>query len=384
MKYFTAIISAALIILFVLPLTAIAQDPENKKDVVLAKDEVINKDYFATGNSIFLDGTVNGDAYVAGGNVVVNGTINGDLLAAGGNLDIRGNITGNIRAAGGNINISGTIDRNATLAGGSINITPTADIKGSLVSAGGNVTVSAPIGKEINLGGGQVVLGNRIGGDVNAAVGNLSLAPTATISGNLTYLSENPASVSPGATVSGKITQNVPQTKQPEEAAKRGIGALLSFFLIGDFLLATIIGFLLLKFLPVFFSTTAQLITQKPWLSLGIGFLTAIISPFVFLLLLITIIGIPIAMLLAFALVVLSYLAKIFVAFVIGQLILGRFSKQPHTAWALILGLVIYSLVKAIPIFGWLISVIAILTGLGALLIAKKNYYRNLRTKEII
>ncbi|MCR4305864.1 MAG: hypothetical protein NUV73_02160 [Candidatus Daviesbacteria bacterium] len=383
MKYLV-IISALLITLFVVPFTTIAQNPENRKDIVLTKDEVINKDYFATGNSVFLEGTVNGDAYVAGGNVVVNGTINGDLLVAGGSLDIRGNITGNIRAAGGNININGTIGRNATLVGGSINLAPTADIQGSLVSAGGNVAVSAPVGKEINLGGGQVVLSNRVGGDVNAAVGNLSLAPTATVSGNLTYLSENTASVSPGATVSGKITQNIPQTKQPQEAARRGVGALLGFFLIGDFILATIIGFLLLRFLPVFFSTTAQLITQKPWLSLGTGFLAAIISPFAFLLLMITILGIPIAILLAFTLVVLSYLAKIFVAFVIGQLILRRFSKQSHTAWALILGLVIYSVIKAIPVFGWLISVIAVLTGLGAILIAKKNYYQELRTKKVI
>lgn len=369
--------------LALLPLTVIAQNGQDKTNIVLAKNEVINKDYLAAGNTVSLEGTVNGDAYLAGGNIVVDGIVNGDLIAVGGNLDIRGTVTGNIRAAGGNINFGGTVGRNATLAGGSVNIASNANIGGSLASAGGNVVILSPVGKEANLAGGQITIGNNIGGDVNAAAGQISLTSNAAINGNLNYLSENSASISQEATVSGEITQNIPKEK-PQETARQGVDNFLNFYRIASFILAAIIGFLLIRFLPVYFNKTVELINKKPWASLGIGLLAAIVLPFILILLFITVIGIPIAIILTFVFIVFIYLAKIFVSFLIGQLVFRQFNIQIHKIWLLLLGLVIYTLVTSIPIFGWLISTIVGLIGLGAALIAKKNYYNELRTKQII
>ncbi len=372
------------LLLLVIPFKAFAQNIKQGDNVVLTKNEVINKDYFAAGNSVTIEGTVNGDAYIAGGNIVINGTVNGDLLTAGGNLDIRGNITGNVRAAGGNININGTVGRNVTLAGGSINLSSNANINGSLTAAGGNLAIYSPIEKDINLAGGQVTIGNRVGGDINSAVGQLSLTQTATVSGNLTYLSKNSASISQDATVSGKITQNIPQDKQITEPAKKGILALFSFLKIASFILVAIVGLLLIRFFPIFLTRVSGLIIGRPWTSMGIGFLTVVAFPFIFILLLVTVIGIPIAFFLAFILGVYFYLAKIFISFVIGQLIFGRFSKNTNKVWPYLLGLVIYYLLATVPILGWFISVIAGLTGVGAILVAKKNYYLDLRDKKLI
>ncbi|MCL5784691.1 MAG: FapA family protein [Patescibacteria group bacterium] len=274
-------ISVSLIFIFVLfflPFTIWAQD--NNKNVILTKNEIINKDYFAAGNSVSLEGTVNGDAYLAGGNIVVDGTINGDLIAAGGNMDIRGTVTGNIRAAGGNINLNRTVGRNVSLAGGSLSLASNANITGSLAAAGGNLAVFSPVGKEANLAGGQITLGSRIGADTNAVVDQLSLAPQATISGNLTYWSRNKASISESATVSGRIIQNIPKGEQPQETEKKGVSSVISFFRIVNFIGAAIIGILLLIFMPIYFDRTTEYIMKRPWASLGIGFLTAIVFPF--------------------------------------------------------------------------------------------------------
>lgn len=352
-----------------LPLTAIAQNIEQGDNIVLGKNEVVDKDYFAAGNSVSLEGTVNGDAYLAGGNIVVNGTVNGDLLAAGGNIDIRGTVTGNIRTVGGNVNLSGPVGRNVTLAGGSLNLASNANITGSLAAAGG-----------------QITLGNSIGGDVNAATGQLVLSSSTDINGDLTYLSQNKASVSNEATVSGKITQNLPpkETREAGEKAGKGLAALFSFLTLASFILAAIIGTSIIKLLPKLSDNIASYITRKPLSSLGIGFLTVLIVPAVSLLLLITLIGIPIAVFLTFVLLVALYLAKLFVSFVIGDLILKRFRKNTGRVWTFLLGLIIYYLVGLIPILGWLASTVVALIGLGAIVVTKKDYYKNLRAKEII
>lgn len=322
---------------------------EQGDNVVLSKGRVVDKDYFAAGNTVTLEGTVNGDAYLAGGNIVVDGTVNGDLLTAGGNVDVRGIVTGNIRAAGGNINIGGIVGRNISIAGGNINFSPGANVAGNLALAGGQIT----------------------------------LGPQTTVDGNLTYFSSNPATISQEATISGQVSQNIPDRK-PKEEAKREIGALFSFFTIASFILASIIGIILIKLLPNYFAGISGVIVNKPWVSLGIGLLTIIVFPVVFMLLMFTIIGIPIAIFLAFVLAALLYLSKIFVAFVIGGIVLQRFTQNAGKVWVFLLGLVIYYIVTLIPIFGWIISMVVGLIGLGAILITKRDFYKDLRAKQII
>lgn len=354
--------------LFALPFQALAQSRQNNQnDVVLLRDKIVNEDYFAAGDSVLIEGTVNGDAYVAGGNVVVDGTINGDLLTAGGNLDIRGTVTGNIRAAGGNINVSSNVGRNATLVGGNLNISSDANIAENLVSVGGQLTINSDVGS-----------------NVNAAVGQLNLASNASINGKLNYISNNRANISQEATVSGQITRNFPEDRQIAERGRDDFGNVLNFFRFANFILAAIIGLLLLAFLPVYFDNTANLILRRPWINLGIGLLTVVISPIIFILLLITVIGIPVAFVLAFILMTLLCLAKIFVAFAIGQILLKLILNSTNKIWAFVLGLIIYFLLTAVPIFGWIISILAALIGLGAILTEKRNIYRLLREKQII
>lgn len=356
-----------LILLFLMiPITVSAQNFRSGQTTVLQKNEVINKDYFATGNTVSVEGTVNGDAYLAGGNIIVDGTVNGDLLAAGGNIDIRGTVTGNIRSAGGNINISGVVGRNVSLAGGNINV------------SGGNITGN------LTLAGGQVAVGSKVSGDVNTAAGQLSLTQNAVVGGDLNYLSKNSALVAEGAQISGKTTQNIPPQQKPKEQIKRGTGFFLGFFTIADFILTLIIGILLLKLLPKYFGRISAVVAEKPWASLGIGLLTVIVFPVVFILMCITLIGIPVAIVLTVALGVDLYISKIFVSFVIGRYVLNLFKKESGNIWTFLAGLVVFSILALIPIFGWLFSTAVCLIGLGAILIQKRAYYKELRLKQII
>jgi cbb3-type cytochrome oxidase subunit 1 len=98
----------------------------------------------------------------------------------------------------------------------------------------------------------------------------------------------------------------------------------------------------------------------------------------------VTIVGIPLAMALAFVLGILLYVAKIFVAFVVGELILRAFKTSAPRIWSFLLGLVVYYVLTAIPVIGFFITVIGVLMGLGAMLLEDKEVYSQLRTKEVI
>ncbi|GAG90957.1 unnamed protein product, partial [marine sediment metagenome] len=62
------------------------------------------------------------------------------------------------------------------------------------------------------------------------------------------------------------------------------------------------------------------------------------------------------------------YVSKVIVSFLVGLMILERIAPNAanHKIIALILGLLIYVLLIATPYFGWAVSVIAMIFGLGA------------------
>lgn len=362
-----------------------AQELQSRESVLLPRDSTVEQDYFASGESVTIDGTVNGDAYLAGGNVTVGGTVNGDLLAAGGAVTVRGHVTEDIRVAGGTVIISGTVDGNVTMGGGSVTITDSASIGGSLVSGSGSLSVFGPIARGATFGAGSAQIGNSIGGNVIAGTGKLTLNPSANIQGNLTYYSSEKAEVQPGAIVAGNVGMKRPvePKKEPEKvAAFISLAALVSglLYLISLF----IVGLLFLKLTPVFTQDTVNFIGKRPWASLGVGFIILILTPFIVLILLMTIVGIPLALMLLFGYFIYIYLSVIFSTLLIGQKILGYFKIRRGQVLALFVGLIAYGIISIIPFIGWFLSFLVMLAGMGALLMQKRNYYLSFRHKKAI
>jgi hypothetical protein len=380
---------AFLSLFIVLLLAAFPVFANESKNVVLPASETVDHDYFGAGENVTVSGVVNGDAYVAGGTVVIDGTINGDLLTAGGTVTIAGNIQGDVRTAGGNISVSGAeIGGNVTAGGGQITIDRSTVIQGSIVGGGGSMQIFAPIGRGATVGGGTVLLANKIGGDVTAGTGQLTLSSGAEISGNLTYWSENKASISEGATISGTIKQEIPPKDKDGEAAAKGIVAafvgLALFFKISEIAATVIIGVIVLLLFPVFVQKSSEVARGRFWTALLVGFFAVILIPTAGVILLITIFGIPLAILLFIFFVIELWVAKLFSMVAIGDAVLTRTKTKVHPVVAFVLGLIIFELLSLIPVIGWILQIAAVLTGFGSLLILKREYYLTLRSKKQI
>lgn len=394
--FYAVLLIPFFILLLTIPGPSVRADNNDQvKNIVLTKDEVINHDYFAAGNTVNISGIINGDAYVAGGNVTFDGVVNGDLIVAGGNLALSGRVVGNVRAAGGNIVFSSDVYKNATILGGSISAIEPGDIRGSLVSAGGNISVNSPVGKDINVAGGQVILGNSVNGMVNAYTSNLTLNPQAKIKGDLNYWSQKEMTFNPEASISGATNYHFVQTPKYDENKTKAVAdknTILSIitagslmFYIISFIASLITGLLLIKLLPVFTANTVMTLETHPWASLAIGFLTIALFPITFIILLITVVGIPLAFVLLTAIFVLGFMSQIFAAIFIGKKLFGNFQKEPNSMdWSLFTGLLVLGILYLIPIINFFTAIFTYLFGIGALLIQKKNTYSLLRQKKLI
>jgi hypothetical protein len=387
-RFFTGILLWGFLVATVLVTTVSAAEPPTPRVVVLPKDEIVNRDYFNSGNSVTLSGVVNGDAYIAGGKVTVEGTVNGDVLAAGGIVTIRGKVTQNVRIIGGQVLISGEVDKNVTVAGGNITVADNAKLGGSLVAAGGTLTIDAPVAKGVTIAGGQVTFGSRINGSVTAYIGQLELSPSAIINGDLTYWSRQPAVISPGATIIGIVIRHEAATVNRPPVSVGRISAALMGLIIGTRLVSLvstlIVGFLLLWLMPVYVKRTVDTLLARPAGSFGVGFLSVAIFPLVVIILALTLAGIPLAILLVITLLVMIYLAKIFLALVIGRKTAEIFNWKLTDGWIYILGFLLIFFISFIPVIGGLVIFIGILFGLGAIVLEEKDFYLTLRQKKLI
>lgn len=373
---------AFLLLFLLLPFSVFAADQQT---VILSKNETVNHDYFATGGSVDIAGTVNGDVYAGGGNVLIDGTVNGDVLAAGGQVTVRGTVQ-NIRVAGGQIVIDGKVNGNVTALGGNITTTDTSTISGGLVGAGGQYNLLGPVGKTVSIASGQITLGSMIGSDVWLNSQTIILTPQAKVNGNVSYVSPQNAQIANGAIISGKVSHSFPPQKQERHA--RGLIAALAGLRIGvsivSFLVSLVFGLLLFLLIPVYSERITEHISRHPWQSLLVGIVGWVLTPLAIILLTITLIGIPFAVVVGIAIGILSYIGKILAAVVIGQWIVARFDKRKNNIVALLVGLIAVEIVGLIPVLGWLFAFIVAAIGFGAVLFMERIYYTEFRAKKLI
>lgn len=362
------------------PLLVLAGDNtyKTRKIVSVPSGETINGDFFAAGEEVEISGTVQGDLYAAGANVVINGTVEGDVLAAGGSVRITGAVDQDVRVAGGQLDITGTIGGNVTAVGGDIAFSEAGSVAGNIVTAGGNIVLASDTGGDITSAGGNISIAGNVGGKVSNHSDALRLSSNAQIRKTLTYWSPQEASIDSNAKVVGGVTFNqsarktMPDKKVLETIA--GIKVIKHLAAFGAFL---IISLLIMRFFPVFAERTRDTLMTRPWQSLGTGVLFYAAVPFICVILMLTIIGLPLGTIGLLFYIPLLYLGKFASILTMGRLIF----KNKSASWAIIAGTVVFYALRLIPFVGGLITLIIGLAGVGAWIAVKKTLYHELKTQ---
>ncbi len=327
-------------------------------NVSIGKAEVINDDLFIGAQTAEVAGTVNGDVFIGAQTVKITGIVSGSLHVGANTLDLGGTVKGNVYAGAQNVLVNG------------------AKVGGSLIvgAATVNIDKNSSIGGSILAGAGAFSLDSQVKRSVYAGVGSLTIGDGAKIGKDLYYAAnQGQATISSGA-VGGTIYKSEIKANQKNvnaEAAKKNLsavfGAVKVVSTITSFIGALIVGFLYLKLFGKHFSETASIVTKSFWKSLGVGFLVTIAFIPGLILLLITVIGIPIAGLALLMLLLYFYLAKIVVASSFGDWLSQKFNRKMSAYGAFAFGLAVVYLLQLIPLVGFLTGLVILWAGLGAL-----------------
>jgi len=378
-----------LLLLIIVPTSLAAENLKGQKIITVAKDQVIEGNFYGAGEMVEIFGTVNGDVYTAGGQVTIDGTINGDLLVAGGTVDIGGTINGDVRAAGGQVNIDAHIERNLSLAGGNITINDSATIGKALQLAGGNLMVSSTITEEALVAGGNLTFRGQTGKNLEARVGTLRLTPGSKIAGNFDYWTSEEALIDEGAIVSGtttkhEVSEEFKSFQSPDtEAVKSFLKGIQLFATLTGIITTLVFGLILIKLFPNCAEKAIEIVQTRTLASLGFGFLAIIVLPILFILLLVTGVGIPLAFISLILFVIFTYYARIYVILAIGQWLNQKVSKSANLYVSLALGIIVYYAIGYLPVIGGLTKMLIVPIGLGAGLINAKALYQKARDQKV-
>ena len=368
-----------------LPLTVAAGSRQMEQSIYVGPDEIIDGNFIKAGNIIDINGSVNGDVIVAGNSIRISGAVAGDVIAAGNSITITGPVSGSVRVAGSTVQINGRVEHNVWAVGSTVALGSESSVGWDVYTAGGSVEVRGPLGGNLWVGAGTVVVASEIGKAVTASVdkeGTVVLYPTAVVKGNLTYraASDQQLVVKEGATVSGETTrQPLPVSGQN---AKHLLGAAYFFWKIVGLFGLLVIGLVLLALAPKKLLEINQEMVKRPWPSLGWGAVYFIVTPVVVVLLLVTLIGIPLALIILALYGISLCVSKVLAGFTLGMLLVtqtGKAAYKGSLVWPLALGLVAVTLLSMIPFLGWAIKFILVLWALGALVEVKKRTLKEFR-----
>lgn len=352
-----------------------AFEMRNGNSVLVSKDEVIDGSLFVTGSSLLIEGTVKGDLFCAGQSVTVSGVIDGDVLCAGQSVKVAGVISGNVRIAGQAVDFNGRAERNGMMFGQNIEMGRTASVTGELVLGGQKVDVFGTVGRDLYGGAENLTLNGRVMRNVSFEVDDLSFGKEASVGGNVNYTSTKDASIANRDQVSGTISRTPrveregafsfrrPETfTQPIRNGGRA-ASLLSLLLV---------GILMVVLLPTRVKSVVSIMQTRTGSSFGWGLGILILTPFLVLMLILTLVGIPLAILLFILWLILIFISQIFVGIVVGQRLLEAFwkDKKELLLWEVVIGIVVTWFILGLPVIGWLLGFLAVVWGVGGIFLS--------------
>lgn len=360
-----------LTLLFLGLLTANAQAAEFITNERITIDQPVYDNLYLFGSTVDIDAPVRGDLVIFSNDININKNVNGDVFVIGNRVNITSQIRGSLRLVGANIFLDSKVSEDVLALSNIFRTSSNNFIKRDLVLAANNGVLSGVVKGKVNGSVNSFIVNALVGKDVRLNVNKLLLSATANIKGSLHYTSLNKAFISKKAKVKGVISRSTPARQLLYGQISSWLRSLVGMLLV---------AFLLVVFIPTTFKSVAQTLEAKPWASPALGFALLVLTPFFIVFLAVTVIGLPLALILLTLYLGAIYFAQIYVAAVIGTVLWQRLAPGKESLVAsLLTGVTVLAVIRLLPLFGFLATLLIIIFGIGALVLTALNWWQQHR-----
>lgn len=330
---------------------------------VVSENDPISEDVYVTSTRGVVDGVIDGDLTIFTGNLVINGEVTGTVqVFSSGSVTINegAKIGGSLRGAALNVTVGGEIGADVFASAASVVVEETGTVARDVMAFGGVVRVEGDVGRDVRGRMIRTVIDGSVGGDIDVATQRFEAGSSAMVDGDVLYRSPTGASIDDGAEILGTITRLPSQSN----------------FVYGVILtIANLVGFLgfLLSGLVVLFvlrgssSRATGAVVTKPIRSFLYGLVAVVVAPIAVVVLAATLVGLPLAIMLAMAMVASLIVGPVPAVAALGNRLLW---KKGGILAAFAVGAVLWrATIWLIPVVGGVLYVIALVWGIGAWII---------------
>jgi len=361
---------------------------------IVTIDSPVNGDVYVGGQTVTINAPIRGDLVVAGGTVVINDSVTMDVLVAGGNVTINGYVGDDVRCGAGSLAITGQVRGDVMVSGGEVVLKNGSDLNGNLIAAGGDLEIDGVINGNARVTGGVVNLhgiidgsadikaetmsiAGTIRGDAILAANTIIVAPMAEFDKTIGFWNDDHSLIIPTDVPHGAVTfDNTLEVRSGRWELLGFASALILIWYLGT---ALVMIWLLEYLFSNTFSKAAKIVLNQSVRSMGYGFLFFVGVPLICVVLSVTVLAIPIAVILGIAYIVLIILATAITSIIISNWLNEVYYKSQWQIARIILVsfgvFVILKLLTLTPIIGPIIMGLMICMAFGAILInTRKNF----------
>ena len=353
--------------------------------------EVIDNDVIMRGDTVQLSGTIKGNAFIIGRDVVIDGIVEGSLFVVGQRVTINGTVGGGayVLAVSSRLGATGNVGQNLYYLGISFVSERGSQVGRDLVGLSLGAVLQGSVGRETRLIAGLLQFVNLF---FDFALGPAPTPLVAAVAARAPGLGQI---VLPGEVVVDVFGQTIDTTQQPAQPETPTQGELVLDWLMArlrELLPMLIVGLVGYWFLRDRLERSVVPIKTHPLITLGYGLVGLVLVVAVIITLLLVFflifmtgmwigrttfwnvtwlfwsIAFPLAAL-VFSLLMafFNYGTKAIVSYALMGYLVDRFiPRAGRYRWLLLLvGLVLYICLRAIPTLGWVIGVLVTAWGIG-------------------
>ncbi|MCP4580271.1 MAG: polymer-forming cytoskeletal protein [candidate division Zixibacteria bacterium] len=358
---------------------------------------VYDDDIFLGGNKIRFQSEITGDLIGGSQELDFSGTSAGNINWAARWIIIKGPVENSVRIFAQKIDINAPIGRNLIAFGQSISIGPATRITRDAIIRGETVEFEGYVGKELNIKGDQITIAGTIAGNLDIEAQQLEIKPNTVIEGDLIYESPEKVKIEDSVIINGEIRriESKIDNKTEKYRAFSPITFMLGMFLVFNFICSLFIfvtslflgngllipciiialivcGVIIVNLNRKIAIRAVRIIEKRLLVAFGLGLLLILLFPLAAFLTTATVIGMPLGLMIVFAFGIMTFAGAIYAAQFVGCNIgrLLNLGKKPLSNPTLIIGIVLLSLILLIPVVNWILTILILATGLGALVLS--------------
>ncbi len=356
--------------LVVLPSPSHALEIRHDQDghILVAAEETIADTLIAAGETVEINGTVEGDLIAFGRRVIIHGRIGGQVITGASSISIDGDVAHSVLAVGQTVDLSPMrIGGNLYGFGEMVNTGAQATIEQNAIVFAERATFAGPVARDIVAFGEHVEVGSTVGGALTAYAQGITLLASARIGSDLRahVPDADNISIAPGAVIGGELVTDIDQPTAHKSPYATGEYYLLQLL---RFAAAFVTGVVLLVLVPAL-QRVSLTGASDVFRTSAIGLLALVATPIIAIIVAVTIIGIPVALVSLLLWLAGLYLAKVVLAQFIGTRLVEASGGTRHFAVAFAAGLALVILLVNLPFIGGLLNALLTICGLGMLVL---------------